>query len=259
MTFLLIIAFFFMTIVGPGLATELETGNKVGIEVGQENIMSQEQADETRSTAEISVSINSKSISPRGSFASGGQPVIPNSFVGQESGKENWNIINTDIYKHLETFWSIKDAREAVKGGGKIESLYCKIPCPGHTPPRAKGVNVVFELDEETNLPPSAVPIGMVIVNGEGKTVLWHLVAQAVLEAGKRGATWLRIEKYDLVTQQTSSTSNIGLSGSGSKAGITGVAGLSGGASRSHSGSESEPFLHAVAYILAPSKSKKGK
>lgn len=259
MVFIPIIVFFFMAIVDPGLATEVETGNKVEIEVGQENIVNQEQADQTKSSTGVSVSINSKSISPPGSFASGGQPTIPNGFVGHQGpGKEGWNIINTDIYKHLETLWSIKEAKKAVKGGGKIKSLYWRIPCPGSNFPRSKGVNVIFELNEETTLPPSAVPIGIVIVNGGEKTVLWHLVARAVLEASKKGATWLKIEKYDLATQQTSSASNIGLSGSGSKAGISAIAGLSGGSSYSRSGTESEPFLHAVAYGLAPSKSKKG-
>ena len=256
MAFLLII---FLFIVDSGLATAAEVETETNVEVRQENIVNQEQAGQTGSSSGISISSSSTSVS-QGAFSSGGQPIIPNAALGYGGPwKDNWNIIHRDIYKHFETFWSTREARKATKGGGKIKSLYCKLPYPGSTPPRSKGVNVIFKLNKETTLPPSAVPIGVVIVKGGEKAVLWHLVARAVLEASKRGATWLKINRYDLTPQLTSSTLGIGLAGSGSKVGISAVAGVTGGSAWARAATESKPFLQGVAYVLAPSNSEKGK
>ena len=230
-----------------------DTPNETNLDIDQSTNLSQSQTS-YGSTSESNLSLATTTINQR-AFPIGAQPQFPNALPGYGGPwKENWNIISTDLYKLFETFWPVRKAKEDQKGGGKLKSLYWEIPYIGSILSESAGVNVIFETNEETTLPPSAVPIGVVIVKGGEKTVVWHLVARAVLEASKRGATWLNVELYNYVPRMESSSFGLGLATTGaainSAGDLSGVTGGGTGWARAKAGPITEPFVHAVAYVI---------
>lgn len=204
------------------------------------------------SSSSSSLNLSTTSITQR-PFPVGAQPQFPGfSPVYGGPWKEGWNIITTELYKLFETFWPVREAKEAQKGGGKIKSLYWEIPYRGSLLPPSSGVNVLFQINKDTTLPPSAVPIGVVIVKGDEKTVLWQLIARAVLEASKRGASYLNIEQYNYNPCIKSSSFGLGLASTGAGINVAGdlsmVSGGGTGWASAKAGPNTEPFIHAVAY-----------
>lgn len=251
---IIILSFIFINRAIVGMAADVSVPGKTEVNIDQTSELTQNQTT-YGSTSSSNLVYSPTTINQRG-FSGGAQPQFPGSVGYGGPWKESWNIISTDMYKLLETFWPATEAKKTCKRGEKTKALYWEIPYRGGhlTLPPSEGVNVIFKTNEETALPPSAVPVGVMTVKGGEKTVIWQLVARAVLEARERGASWLNIENYNYSPLVKSSSFGLGLAATG--AGInnggdlSGVSGGGTGWARAKAGPITEPFIHAVAYVL---------
>lgn len=250
----IILSFIFVNSAMVGIAADVSVPDETKLNVNQTSNLTQSQTT-YGSTSSSNLVYSPTTISQRG-FAGGAQPQFPGSVGYGGPWKESWNVISTDMYKLMETFWSVRDVRRAKKGGGEIKALYWQVPSRGSSALEPSGgVNVVFGLEGQTTLPTSSevVAIGAITVKGGEKATLWHLVGKAVLEASERGATWLKIEKYNYSPQIKSSSFGLGLATTGAGINSSGdlsvVNGGGTGWAKAKAGPICEPFIHAVAYV----------